>query len=117
MPKNPAHLKEGKKTERREGRETQDEGESKKVEDGWTRSFPFSPGHVSAPSHGETAKAEKERFISSGSRLPATFHPGGHVSLGMPTREASVWDAALPDPLISLFIIHFNPCTALAGKL
>jgi len=35
----------------------------------------------------------------------------------MPTREASVWDAALPDPLLSLFIIHFNPCTALAENL
>ncbi|XDV37418.1 hypothetical protein PO909_007020, partial [Leuciscus waleckii] len=54
---------------------------------------------------------------SSGSRLPATFHPGGRVSLAIPTREASVWDAALPDPLLSLFIIHFNPCTALAENL
>ncbi len=57
------HTWKKKKTERREGRVTQDEGGSEKGEDGWTRSFPFSPGYVSAPSHGETAKAEKERFI------------------------------------------------------
>ncbi|ROL47103.1 hypothetical protein DPX16_18901 [Anabarilius grahami] len=61
--------------------------------------------------------SEGEIYYSSSSRLPATFHPGGHVSLGMPTREASVWDAALPDPLLSLFIIHFNLCTALAENL
>ncbi|KAL1261923.1 hypothetical protein QQF64_007188 [Cirrhinus molitorella] len=100
------------KKNRGEERETQDEGGSKKGEDGWTRSFPFSLGSVSAP-----PKKKSEWCWCSGSRLPATFHSGGHVSLGMPTREASVWDAALPGPLLSLFIIHFNPCTALAGNL
>ncbi|KAK2891032.1 hypothetical protein Q8A67_013675 [Cirrhinus molitorella] len=105
------------KKNRGEERETQDEGGSKKGEDGWTRSFPFSLGSVSAPPHGKRVNGVGGRARSSGSRLPATFHSGGHVSLGMPTREASVWDAALPGPLLSLFIIHFNPCTALAGNL
>ncbi|KAK9963267.1 hypothetical protein ABG768_006466 [Culter alburnus] len=123
MPKSPAHLKEKKKkkkkkkTERGEGEETQDEGGSQNGEDGWTWSFPFSLGSVSAPAHGERANGAGGGARSSSSRLPATFHPGGHVSLGMPTREASVWDAALPDPLLSLFIIHFNLCTALAENL